>query len=489
MMNQKTTWGFWRHVAAGRVFLLLLLSWHSWQLSGQGIIWEKSIHIQAEELESICQTADGQILTGGNTTRFGTYIPGGFMFSRSVLIKFTPEGDSLWLKPLPVYGTVKKLIPASAGLIWAVCQVANPTPDPLLIFDFPAFFLLTGDSGILVKKQFPELHAFTIGDCYPTEDGGLVVFGSRSPSMHPLYEQDFYAFRIDGTGNMVWSRPYNPGPGSYYCEPGTVEPMASGNYLVSGSMGNRIVSFEIDPQTGEEINFRQWYQGIGPIPFDFTGVVQSTDSVCLVSASKWVYPGVFYLGSHNPDGTRNWGGEQPGGSFPPSPNSDGSCIMIYGVDEGTYLVKIQSDSTIAWKRNLSTQSQYPGRKVLFDILYGPDGSGYMAGYHSVTGQGRNFYIAHFSGIGQPFDPTGKRQPHLVRPDAGLYPNPVQSFFRFGKEFGRGEVHLFSADGRRVFSASGLVSGSEVDVSVLPPGMYSYRAVLDGRPYRGKLIKL
>jgi hypothetical protein len=163
--------------------------------------------------------------------------------------------------------------------------------------------------------------------------------------------------------------------------------------------------------------------------------------------------------------------------------------MIYGVDDGTFLVKIQSDSTIAWKRNLSSQSQYPGRKVFHDILYAPDGSGYMVGYHSSTGPAWNFYIARFSGIGQPFDPTGKRQPHLVRSDAGLYPNPVQSSFRFGKEFGRGEVHLFSADGRRVFSAPELVPGSAVDVSALPPGMYSYRAVLEGRPYRGKLIKL
>ncbi len=46
----------------------------------------------------------------------------------------------------------------------------------------------------------------------------------------------------------------------------------------------------------------------------------------------------------------------------------------------------------------------------------------------------------------------------------------------------------NADGRRVFSAPELVPGSAVDVSAMPPVMYSYRAVPDGRPYRGKLIR-
>lgn len=456
---------------------------------GQQFLWERSFHLEYESFYSVCQSTDNQILAGGLTTKFGFTDPVVGEIYGSALVKLGQEGDSLWIKKMPFPGKIQNLIPNGLGLIWAVYQVRQPYLQPSNdLMYFPAVTLLADDSAIVVQQSFPALNTFQLGDSYLTTDGGLLLFGTKSPSLYPGYTSDFYALKLDGIGNLEWSRAYNPGPTNSFCQGGQVEPMANGNFLVSGSMGSRIVSFEIDPETGNDTNFVQWYQTPSNHLFDSPGVLQAPDSSFIVSGSKRVSPAYFYLGRHKSPGVKNWGGEQRGGSFPPVLNADGSCIMVYGISPNTFVVKINSDSSIAWNINTLTQSQLPGRKVLNDILYNPDGTGYMVGYNTQTGQSDNFYIAKFSGIGEPFDPTGVKHPHLVKSDAVPFPNPTQTSFRFRKAFQKGEVYLFSITGKRVFSEPHLLPDCAIDVSGLAAGTYLYRAVLDGRPHWGKVVK-
>jgi hypothetical protein len=112
----------------------------------------------------------------------------------------------------------------------------------------------------------------------------------------------------------------------------------------------------------------------------------------------------------------------------------------------------------------------------------------LVGTNTRTGYSDDFYIAKFSGIGTPFDPTGIKQPHLVKNDALPFPNPCLESFRFKKEFQKGEVYLFSLAGKRVLSQQSLHKDQALDVSMLAAGTYLYRAVLDGRPHWGKVLK-
>lgn len=477
-------------IAKAKWCWIALLVGQSYHLYGQDILWEKSVHIEVEQLYSVCQSSDNQILTGGNLSKYGTYVPGNSLFFRAALLKYTNEGDTLWLKKLPILGSVKNLFLNESGMIWATCQVTNPNTDPLNNFYFPAVMLLANDSSIVVNQQFPDMHHFEVGDSYPTVDGGLIVFGSKQPSTIPGFQMDFYAFKVNALGVLEWSRPYNPGPTNNFCQGGHVEPMANGRFLASGSMGSRIVSFEIDPETGNDTNFVQWYQTPSNHIFDVPGVVQAPDSMMKVIGTKRRTPSLFYFGHHKTSSEKIWGGEQLGGALQPIQNSDGSCILIYGTSATQgFISRVNADSTIAWHISSTNASQIQGRKVFYDCLYTEDQSGILVGYNLPTtgGTSRDFYIAKFSNIGQPFDPTGVKQPHLVKTDALPFPNPTDRYFQFKKEYQKGEVHLFTVEGKRVKSEQ-LKTKGLIDVSTLPAGTYLYRAVLDGKPHWGKIVK-
>ena len=440
-------------------------------------------------MASICPSFDNNLLTGGSSSRFGITVPGNRDFDRAILLKFTQSGDTLWLKKLPILGDVYKLHPIGNGLTWAVCQVLNPNTDPLNNFYFPAVFLLANDSAIVSHNQFPDMNRFELTDSYPTVDGGLMVFGQRSPSFIPGNELDFYAFRLSPAGQLLWSRAYSPG--NSFCQGGRIEPMANGRYLVSGSMGSRIVSFEIDPISGADTNIVQWYQTPTNHIFDVPAVRQAPDTLRKVTGTKRIMapnPSRFYFGNHRRPNQKLWGGEQIGGALAPLQNDDGSCILVYGTNTNDgFISRINQDSSIAWHISSTNNSQIPGRKVFYDCLYFPNQTGILVGYNRQQGQSTNFYIAKFSGMGIPFDPLGVYQPHLVGKDAIAFPNPSSGSFRFQKSFSQGEIHLYDLQGKHLLSQS-LKPEKEIDISKLASGMYLYRATLDGRPHAGKILK-
>jgi hypothetical protein len=467
-----------------------ILSWCK-PIFAQDFLWERSLNMEVESFHSVCMASDGQILCGGETFAFGINTPTFGALFGSALVKFSINGDSLWIKKMPYLGYIKTLCPTNSGLIWAVFQVkqANPLGGNDAMY-FPAVTLLANDSSITIQKAFPEMNTFQLGDSYLTTDGGLILFGTKSPSLIPGYDSDFYAIKIDQVGNLEWSRAINPGTTNSFCQGGQVEPIANGNFLVSGSMGSRIVSFEIDPETGLDTNFVQWYQTPSNNLINNSGVNQGPDGSKRVSGTRMVSPSYFYFGNHISASQKTWGGEQRGGSFPPYINEDGSSILVYGVSINSYVSKIEADSFVSWKINTATESQIEGKKILTDLHYDLDGTGYLVGSNtpswSVTGQ--DFYIAKFSGIGYPFDPTGIRQVHLVKTDAFPFPNPTNQSFRFKKEFQKGEVYLFTIEGKRVLSQPTLLPDVPINVSGLAAGTYLYRAVLDGRPHWGKIVK-
>lgn len=473
-----------------KIVLVVCIGMFFWckPLFAQEIIWEKALHLEYESFYSVCESNDGQILAGGLTTKFGYTHPSVGEIYGSALVKISHEGDSIWIKKMPYSGYVKNLCPTFNGLIWAVFQVRQPNPQVGndLMF-FPAVALLANDSSVLIKRSFPELNTFQLGDSYLTADGGLILFGSRSPSFIPGLGSDFYALKVDALGQLQWSRPYNPGPTNSFCQGSHVEPMANGNFSVSGSMGRRIVSFEINPETGVESNYIEWFQNPGSHIIYSGAATQSTNLHKIVTGSIQSPSPKFYISRYDSAGLKIFGGASLLGSVPPYANNDGSSVLLTATDVNTrYLSRLKSDSTDVWKVQLTTD--IPGRKSFYDMLYSENGTGYIVGSNTRTGRSDDFYIAKFSGIGEPFDPTGVKQPHLVKTDGLPYPNPTNTSFKFKKEFQKGEVYLFSIMGKRVHAEPQLLPNCSIDVSGLAAGTYLYRAVLDGKPHWGKIIK-
>ena len=286
---------------------------------GQDIIWEKAVpfgYSISAELNTICQTNDGNFLAGGKSSEFGIVVPGNSGFQGTAIMKFTPEGDSLWIKKLPSLGTVKALHPTGTGFTWAVIEAVQPFL-PGNNFYFPRAILLQNDSIPLLNVSFPQLDYFEISDSYPTLDGGLIIFGSKDPSINPNLQKDFYAFKINALGQEVWSRAYPLGV-SGFGTAGQIEPMANGRYFCSGSDGKRLVSFEIFPEDGRDTLFRTWYNSPGNRVFQNPFIRQGPENAGVLSGNYSTGSGnKFYFGKHDFNSlSKIWGGEQTGGFGP-----------------------------------------------------------------------------------------------------------------------------------------------------------------------------
>jgi len=197
----------------------------------------------------------------------------------------------------------------------------------------------------------------------------------------------------------------------------------------------------------------------------------------------------FYFGKNDFfTGQRIWGGEQTGGFGPFLMNEDGSILANRSVSFSELQInKYGPDSSLIWSSTSLLSNGY--RRALFDMLYLGNDTGIVVGvqYNQTNPTGPFFYIAKFSGVGYPFDPLGIKQPHLVKKDAFPFPNPTTGLFRLKKEYQKGEIHFFALSGKLMKSEM-LVTKGMIDISGFPAGTYFYRAILDGRPHTGKIVK-
>lgn len=480
----------------GKFILLLFLSFIVCPpcMVGQTIVWEKAVPLGpagGDQLNAVTFTSDFSYLAGGRSMEYSLTIPGNSDFPRAVLTKINSQGDTTWVKLLPSLGTVKGLHPMENGLIWAVIEAVQPFL-PANNFFFPRAILLANDSIPIVTASFPQLDYFEVGDSYPTNDGGVIIFGSRMPSIVPGFQKDFYALKINALGQEVWSRPYPLGIAGFGTA-GQIEPMANGRFFCSGSDGKRLVSFEIFEDDGRDTLFKTWYTSPGNKVLDFPAGVQ-------IPGQEFGFQGTyisggsnyrFFLGKFNSLGIKLWGGEQSGGilPIPLMANSDSSLIANYGFSASDIrVVRLGKDSSIIWSLN-NVNSSITGFKQFYGMLYNGDDTGILVG--SVTKPtnpvGPYFYVAKFSGVGYPYDPTGLKQPHLVQKDAFPFPNPSAGLLQLKKEYQKGEIHFFTLSGKCMKSET-LKTKGLIDISAFPSGTYFYRAILDNKPHTGKIIK-
>jgi hypothetical protein len=146
------------------------------------------------------------------------------------------------------------------------------------------------------------------------------------------------------------------------------------------------------------------------------------------------------------------------------------------------------DSNYFWRIS-TNNSSIQGVKGFYDIIYNEDETGILLGStrQATIPNATIFYFAKFTGIGRPFDPTGVHHPHLTEKQGGIYPNPVRDYFRFRKQYSKGEVVFYLPNGKQLFNLN-LENNQPINIGHLPSGLYIYRCQLDGKAYAGRLFK-
>ncbi len=452
-------------------------------LAGQQIVWEKELRLSSRDLfYSGVEAMNNTYMIAGESRKWSRSIGGA---SRGGLVAALIDtlGDTLWVKYLGFNGNMRKVIKKDdSTFLFIANYYLDSNPRNVILH--------VSSTGTVKDTNFlPYTNLEQIPYSAIYHNGFIYLAGRQYPSSTPGFTYDMWAAKIEpNTGTVVWSRTYNLN--HPVCVANSIEPTPYGTYMLGGYQGSRIVNIEITTD-GVMIDNQMLYQNQNNIVFT-TGIAGQIGRTHYVANGNFRFNNQSrsYFGVHSrPGNQRRWGGESPGYATKPFVNADSSIIYQVGNGVNTFVGRLDLDSNYFWRISLS-QSSLIGNRAFNDIVYNEDETGILIGSIVKSGAGPSgeiFYMAKFTGIGRPFDPTGVHHPHLTEKQGGIYPNPVKDFFRFRKQYSQGEVAFYLPNGQEAYRRF-LKDSQPISIAHLKPGLYLYRCWLDGRPYSGRLFK-
>ncbi len=464
--------------------LLNLLICHL--LAGQQIVWEKELRLSTRDLfYTGIQTYDSHFILGGESGRWRGHI-GATTIQGACVAKIDSFGDTVWVRPLGQLGKVFKIIRSPIpGQFFAVLNyyLGNFNPKTMIM-------AIDDNGNILNQISLPPSNQEQLAFTAIYHNNHIFLAGRQYPGNAPNSFYEMWAAKIEpNTGTVVWSRTYNLN--HPVCVANSIEPTPYGTYMLGGYQGSRIVNIEITTN-GVMIDNQMLYQNQNNIVFESGAVGQ-------IGRTHFVANGNFrfnnqarsYFGVHSrPGNQRRWGGESLGYGTKPLINADSTIIYQVGTAQvdNVFIGRLDLDSNYFWRIS-TNNSTIQGIRGFYDIIYNEDETGILLGSirKTTVPVGTSFYMAKFTGIGRPFDPTGVHHPHLTEKQGGIYPNPVKDFFRFRKQYQKGEVIFYQTSGKEVYRCSP-TNNQPISLAHLRSGVYIYRCQLDGKPYHGKLVK-
>ena len=454
------------------------------KIFGQQIQWAKRYALpKPDAIFCVAKDSSGNIYAGGSTDR---NIPGTpwTVYHMGFLMKLTPNGDTLFTQEIG-YGTIFSMVVDFEENIRInlFSESKNPFFDKLLILIKmqPDGFVLRRDT---IQPVPNGMYPFSsiVG-----KDSSLIVVG-RTPRPSNPSQTSMFFLRVQKNGSVDPWVELNPGHPN--CGANRVEQLPNGNYLVSGYVGSRIASYELD-SLGLNPQFRQWYQT--PNFLNFTsGYLSQAPNKSWAMAGETGPTRVAYLDSSQ---NKIWMHEQTSILYPPQVMTDGN--IVYGFNKNTVpynvFFKRQKDSTTTWFFNLS--DSLSNRGIGGDVLVGgyfyfPDSSGLFAGtiYQGNSLFDRDPFFIKIAKVGIPVTSLSKpTQGTLANETLAPWPNPTGGTLYLKQHFDKAEIRLYNLAGKEMGQYQ-IRFGQAIDISLYSQGIYFYRAVIDGKHYSGKIIK-
>lgn len=469
----------------------------------QQIIWEKQFGWIAspDVFTSVCEADSGGYMGLGYSDKnlIGSSIVTGWGFNIASITKFNSTGDTLFSRELNLlcqsWGT------PYIGRFWsnlyvAVINVEQPNGSSSSnIRRFPAVLLINSQGEVVQSKFFPQHEFCIITGVKKTKDEGLMLSGYKS-SLDIFHTDSIFAMKVNFLLEQEWAYKYtNIANAAFRGE--HLEPMANGNYLVSGKLGKRIYGMEVDTN-GWLVNEKIYYQ--------------NPDNIIMLRGEVYQVWRKWYLsyGTYRPTsntykmplvlsdslGNKVWGGEAPNISGSVFVNKELSFIHAWGDGSNIFLTRLKSDSSIIWNLNLGSLSQQT--KWVNAIYFSDNDTGVVVGgFQNSTGNlGSQFWIAKIAGVGTAYDPshpddtvTVSAQEKVFRPKDSpiLYPNPSTETIRFQKLTRETLLSIYSTKGEKILDKA-ILPDEVLDVCVLPRGYYLYHLKMGERVFTGKFLK-
>jgi hypothetical protein len=272
-----------------------------------------------------------------------------------------------------------------------------------------------------------------------------------------------------------------------------VEQLPNGHYLVSGYVGSRIASYELD-EWGMNPVFKQWYQ----TP-DFSNL--STGHISRINGQRYMIGGEggpSLVGQFDSLSNKYWLRKDIGTQIPPQAMTDGSVVFGYRTGPPLYqtLFRLGPDSSTIWNMALKDSLMVrglPGVVQVKAFSYFEDQSAVLAGTYRWDGVGTTDtkddpIFLKIANVGTPVTSLSKpKKGPLQNETLAPWPNPTDGTLYLKQHFDKAEIHLYQLSGQEVAQYQ-IRFGQPIQIHQLPTGLYLYRAVIDGKAFSGKIMK-
>lgn len=446
--------------------------------NAQQVQWAKVYPLATADYISCVTRDDNYIYAGGRTYRNATLSD----YYRAMLIKMDLNGDTLFVKDIGIHGTIKSMTIDPYGMLRLnVEQYFFGPPSAYM-----NFLIQMTPNGFPIKID--TIPRYKLNACTMGKDSSLVVVGSKRRLGGTVNETSMYFWRMNKYGVLDPWIELNPGHPN--CVANRVEQLPNGHYLVSGYVGSRIASYELD-ELGLTYTFKQWYQ-----TSDFSNM--NSGYVGRVGEKNWYLGGdggPCLVANYDSLSNKKWMHKQVGILFPPQGMTDGN--VVYGFSKNVFpfnvFYKRQVDSSTSWY--MSVNDSLLARGIIGNILvsdytYFEDQSAIIAGtiYQGSSVNQRDPFFMKVANVGTPVTSLlkPKRGP-LKNETLAPWPNPTGGTLYLKQHFDQAAVHVYNMAGKEVGSYQ-MRFGQPINISGFETGVYLYRAVIDGKAYSGKIIK-
>ena len=466
--------------------LLLLagvLFYFSFDIMGQQIQWAKVYPLEKRDaIYCITQDQFGDLYAGGSTER---NIPGSpfTVYNTAFIIKLTTEGDTIFTKELG-YGTVFSMAVDYEGNVRLniLSESINVFVNRLMIL-----MKMSPEGFIFERDTIPLRAGFIPWGCAIGKDSSLVVVG-RVPRTGIPSQQSMFFVRKPKNGPLDPWIELNPGHPN--CVANRVEQLPNGHYLVSGFVGSRIASFELN-EDGSNPVFKQWYQtpDLSNMSSGYVGKVGTKDSFIGGDGGPCI------VANYDSLSNKKWMHKEIGVLYPPQGMTDGG--IVYGFNPNfppfNVLYKRAPDSTTTWYMSIDDSLQTRGIIGSIEVKaysYFEDQTAVIAGtiYQGSSINQRDPFFMRIANVGTPVTSLTKpKRGTLSNETLAPWPNPSGGTLYLKQHFDKAEVHFYTVSGREVQTDT-VRFGQPINISSFAPGLYLYRAVIDGKPFSGKVVK-
>lgn len=481
-----------------KLALIIFQIWLGSVAGAQQILWEKKIggSLFNQEIYKISESIDGNFWAIGADFEYSYLIDNG-SFPETFLLKIKPNGDTIFSKRLfqPLGACI--FIGHKFGNIHTMV-LSVPLVGSVGFNNYPCIIDFDLNGNVITKTNLTDLAKYSARSALRTNDQGLLLSGSFEGGLSLPTKP--MAIKINFLNQVEWFHQYDSPITNVAARSQRIERQPNGRYMMSGTMGKRIIGLEID-SLGFQVGGPRLFYETPSNKVLFEGEAQQSFYNSQMVTGYYLDDSsntVGILARMQNNSQKIWGGETKKTSVHSLIQNRENSMLVGRTGFVNSIERITRDSISLWKLILSIDGPDEIVKYVKGLCFTKPDTGIVYGYFAnyFNDEGQQYYFAKVAGVGTPYNPANpsdttmvSTQPNHIQPPnlPVAYPNPVVDQLSFKNLDAEAELSIYSLRGEKLKSINLPAKGS-ASLCGLAAGVYLYHLQTEERVYTGKIMK-